>query len=79
MVEAWSKAIGKPVKFIPCTMEAYAGLGFPGDAMLAEMFTVCAMDFVSAQDLAIAARLHPNGKFATVAEFFEKNKEKVMY
>eukprot|EP00976_Prorocentrum_cordatum_P015806 316888-Prorocentrum_minimum.AAC.1 len=52
---------------------------FPGDAELAEMFVCFTMDYVSAEDMATAARLHPNGKLSTVAEFFEKNKDKVMY
>jgi len=79
LVEAWSKAIGKEVKFFPCPMEMYAGFGFPGDAELAEMFVLFTMDYVSEEDIATAARLHPNGKFCTVAEFFEKNKDKVTY
>mmetsp|Transcript_35994 Transcript_35994/g.60669 ORF Transcript_35994/g.60669 Transcript_35994/m.60669 type:complete len:351 (-) Transcript_35994:135-1187(-) len=37
-VDAWSKAIGKEVKYFACPIEMYAGFGFPGDAELAEMF-----------------------------------------
>jgi hypothetical protein len=78
-VDAWSKAIGKEVKYFACPMEMFAGFGFPGDAELAEMFVAFTMDYVSAEDMVTGAKLHPAGKFSTVAEFFEKNKEKATY
>lgn len=59
--EAFSKALGKPVRYSPLTPAAFRGLGFPGADDLGNMFQVYAEfepEFVASRDVTLSRSLN---------------------
>ena len=78
MAAAFSRVLGRPVRYEPMTPAAYRKLGFPGAEDLGNMFQIyaeCASEFARTRDVRVARELDP--QLETFDEFLERNRDRI--